>query len=299
MKNLSVKQGIFLAILSAALYALSTPFSKMLLEDIPSTMMAGLLYIGAGFGMGAVALLRKHRGTDSEDGKFTKAEFPYVLAMIALDIAAPISLMFGLKMTSAANASLLNNFEYVATALIAFSVFKEKISKRLWLGISMTVLSCVLLSFEGTASLAFSKGSVLVLLSAVFWGIENNCTRALSEKDPMIIVLLKGIFCGGTSFVLALLLGERAENLLSIALALLLGAVAYGLSIFVFVYAQRILGAARTSVYSGLTPFMAAAISFIVFSEVPSGRYLFALCFMILGAWLSSSDKPIFKRKEK
>ena len=126
MKNLSVKQGIFLAILSAALYALSTPFSKMLLEYIPSTMMAGLLYIGAGFGMGAIALLRKHTGKNSEDGKFTKAEMPYVFAMIILDIAAPISLMLGLKMTSAANASLLNNFEYVATALIAFFVFKEK-----------------------------------------------------------------------------------------------------------------------------------------------------------------------------
>ena len=299
MKNLTAEKGIFLAVLSAALYALSTPFSKILLEYIPSTMMAGLLYIGAGFGMGAVALLRKQSGKNSEDGKFTKAEFPYVFAMIILDIAAPISLMFGLKMTSAANASLLNNFEYVATALIAFSVFKEKISKRLWLGITATVISCTILSFEGTSAFAFSKGSVLVLLSAVFWGIENNCTRALSEKDPMIIVLLKGIFCGGTSFVLALLLGERAENLLSIAFALLLGAVAYGLSIFVFVYAQRILGAARTSVYSGLTPFLAALISVVVFREVPNGRYLFALCFMIFGAWLSSSDEPVFKRKEK
>ena len=163
----------------------------------------------------------------------------------------------------------------------------------------MTVISCVILSFEGSAALNFSRGSVLVLLSAVFWGIENNCTRALSEKDPMIIVLLKGIFCGGTSFVLALLLGERAENLLSIVLALVLGLVSYGLSIFVFVYAQRILGAARTSVYSALTPFLAAVISLIAFRELPGTKYLFALCFMILGAWLSSSDKPIFKRKEK
>ena len=224
---------------------------------------------------------------------------PYVLAMIILDIAAPISLMFGLRLTSAANTSLLNNFEYVATALIAYFIFKEKISRRLGFGITMTILSCVILSFEGSAALNFSKGSVLVLLSAFFWGIENNCTRALSEKDPMIIVLLKGIFCGGTSFVLALLLGERAENLLSIVLALVLGLVSYGLSIFVFVYAQRILGAARTSVYSALTPFLAAVISLFAFRELPGTKYLFALCFMILGTWLSSSDKPLFKRKEK
>ena len=299
MSKNTEKYGIFLALLSAVLYALSTPFAKILLEKIPSTMMSGLLYIGAGIGMGAIALFRKKSGKDSEDRNFTKKEFPYVLGMIILDIAAPISLMFGLKITSAANASLLNNFEYVATALIAFFVFGEKISRRLWCGICLTVFSCFLLSFEGVSSFDFSKGSALVLLSAILWGIENNCTRALSEKDPMIIVLLKGIFCGGTSFILAVLLGEKAENLLSIAFAIVLGAVAYGLSIFVFVYAQRILGAARTSVYSGLTPFLAAFISFIVFRELPSGRYLFALCFMIFGAWLSSSDEPIFKRKEK
>jgi drug/metabolite transporter (DMT)-like permease len=291
------KYGIFLALLSAVLYALSTPFSKILLEKIPSTMMAGLLYIGAGIGMGAIAFFRKKTGRNSENGKFTKAEMPYVFAMILLDIAAPISLMFGLRMTSAANASLLNNFEYVATALIAFSVFHEKISRRLLSGICFTVFSCALLSFEGSSSLDFSKGSALVLLSAILWGIENNCTRALSEKDPMIIVLLKGIFCGGTSFVLALILGERTESFLSIVFALILGLVSYGLSIFVFVYAQRYLGAAKTSVYSAATPFVATVISLIVFREIPEAKYYIALLLMIFGAFLSSSDEPIFKKK--
>ena len=291
------KYGIFLALLSAVLYALSTPFSKILLEKIPSTMMAGLLYIGAGIGMGAIAFFRKHTKKNSENGKFTKAEMPYVFAMILLDIAAPISLMFGLRMTSAANASLLNNFEYVATALIAFSVFHEKISRRLLFGIFFTVFSCALLSFEGSSSLDFSKGSALVLLSAILWGIENNCTRALSEKDPMIIVLLKGIFCGGTSFVLALILGEKAENFLSIVFVLLLGLVSYGLSIFVFVYAQRYLGAAKTSVYSAATPFVATALSLVIFREIPEAKYIVALLLMIFGAFLSSSDEPIFKKK--
>ena len=292
------KYGIFLALLSAVLYALSTPFAKILLKKIPSTMMSGLLYIGAGIGMGAIALFRKKTGKDSEDRNFTKKEFPYVLGMIILDIAAPISLMFGLRITSAANASLLNNFEYVATALIAFFVFGEKISRRLWAGICLTVFSCFLLSFEGVSSFDFSKGSALVLLSAILWGIENNCTRALSEKDPMIIVLLKGIFCGGTSFVLAILLGERAENLLSIAFALLLGLVSYGLSIFAFVYAQRFLGAAKTSVYSAATPFLATAISLIIFREVPNAKYILALLLMISGAWFSSGTKPILKKKK-
>jgi len=297
MKEKSVKHGIFLALLSAVLYALSTPFSKILLEKIPSTMMAGLLYIGAGLGMGLIAFLRKSTNRKAEDGNFTKTEIPYVLGMIILDIAAPISLMFGLRMTSAANASLLNNFEYAATALIAFFVFGEKISKRLFAGIIFTVSACLLLSFEGISSLDFSKGSALVLLSAVFWGIENNCTKALSEKDPMIIVLLKGIFCGGTSFLIAVFMGEKTESIPAVAFALLLGAVSYGLSIFVFVYAQRYLGAAKTSVYSAATPFIAAVISLVIFREVPGTQFLGALVLMIFGAWLSSSDEPLLKKE--
>ncbi len=290
--------GIFLALLSAFLYALSTPFSKLLLEKIPSTMMAGLLYIGAGIGMGAIAFLRKKSGRNSENRNFTKKEFPYVSGMILLDIAAPLSLMYGLRITSAANASLLNNFEYVATALIAFFIFGEKINRRLGAGIIFTVFSCMLLSFEGSSSFVFSKGSAFVLLSAILWGIENNCTNALSSKDPMIIVLIKGIFCGGTNFFIAVLSGEKAENLQSVLLALLLGLISYGLSIFVFVYAQRYLGAARTSVFSAATPFVATAISLLVFREIPDMKYLFALLLMISGAWLSSSDKPIFKRNK-
>ena len=260
-------------------------------------MMAGLLYIGAGLGMGIIALLRKGTGRISSEPKFTKAELPYVAAMIVLDIAAPISLLFGLDMTAAANASLLNNFEYAATALIAFFVFREKISPRLWCGIIAAVFACVLLSFEGSTSLEFSPGSALVLLSAVLWGIENNCTRVLSEKDPLIIVLLKGIFCGGTSFIIALLIGEKAENLWSVGLALILGLFSYGISIFVYIYAQRILGAARTGVYSATTPFIGTVLSLIIFREVPGIRYFAALIFMVIGAWLSSSDKPLFKKE--
>lgn len=296
MKNNSTKYGIFLAVLAAALYAVNAPFSKILLEYVPSTMMAGLLYLGAGLGMGVVALIRKGTGTDSEE-KLTRAELPYTAAMIILDIAAPICLLFGLSMTTAANASLLNNFEIVATALIALCVFGERISPRLWAGIAFVTFSCVLLSFEDISAFRFSAGSLFILLACVFWGIENNCTRKLSGKDPLQIVLLKGIFSGGSSLALGLIIGERAENLLSVLAVLGVGLVAYGMSIFVYVYAQRILGAARTSAYYAVAPFIGTALSLLIFRETPGIRYFTALGLMIAGAWFSSSDKPLFKKK--
>ena len=285
-----MKHGIFLAILAAALYALSSPFSKLLLPFMPSTLMAGFLYLGAGLGMTALALSRKAAGRPETEARLTRKELPYTIAMIILDIAAPISLLFGLTMTTAANASLLNNFEIVATAIIALMIFKEAISARLWLGILFVTASCALLSFEDISSLQFNLGSLFVLLACILWGIENNCTRKLSSKDPLEIVMVKGIFSGLGSVMIGLVCGERVHHLWAIPLVLLLGFVAYGLSIYYYVYAQRLLGAARTSAYYAVAPFIGAFLSLIIFREVPGVLFLAALALMAVGAWLSSGD---------
>lgn len=259
--------------------------------------MAGFLYIGAGLGMGVIALIRKFKKTERLEEKITKADFPYTIAMIILDIAAPIFLLLGLSYTTAANASLLNNFEIVATAIIALMIFKEKISPRLWFGIFFVTASCVLLSFEDISSLKFSVGSLFILLACVCWGIENNCTRKLSSKDPLEIVLLKGIFSGLGSVIIGLCIGERITVLWSVFAVLLVGFVAYGLSIFFYVYAQRMLGAARTSAYYAVAPFIGTLLSLLIFREIPYYTYFIALALMLLGAWLCSKDEPIFKKK--
>ncbi len=297
MNKNKLRSGVFFAVLAAALYALNSPFSKLLLECVPPTLMAGILYVGAGVGMGAIFLTRKISGKVSREKSFDKSDLPSVIAMIVLDIAAPIFLMIGLNATTAANASLLNNFEIVATALIALFIFKERISPRLWLGIISVTLSCAILSFESLGELTFSYGSLFVLLAAACWGFENNCTRKLSDKDPLQIVLLKGIFSGFGSITIGLFVGERIDHLWSILAVLGVGFVAYGLSIFFYVYAQRHIGAARTSAYYAIAPFIGTLLSLIIFPEVPPATYFIALVFMILGAILSASDEPIFKKK--
>lgn len=295
--NKTNTKGIILAILAASLYAVNSPLSKILLYDIPPTLMAGFLYLGAGLGMAVVAFVRKVFLPCKATERLTKKELPYTVAMILLDIAAPICLLFGLDSTTAANASLLNNFEIVATAVIAFAAFKEKISPRLWAGILFITLSCALLSFEDIASLQFSFGSLFILLACIFWGFENNCTRKISSKDPMQIVLLKGVFSGIGSIVIGLCTGERITALWSILAALGVGFLAYGLSIFCYVYAQRTLGAARTSAYYAIAPFIGTALSLAIFHEIPGYLYFIALALMVIGAWLAAQDKPLFKKK--
>ncbi len=297
--NRSAKNGIFLAVLAAALYALNSPLSKLLLDFMSPTLMAGFLYVGAGLGMGVIALLRRTAKRQTKEARLSKKELPYTLAMILLDIAAPIFLLIGLSRTTAANASLLNNFEIVATATIALAVFKERISPRLFGGILFVTLSCALLSFESVAQLQFSVGSLFVLLAAICWGFENNCTRKISSKDPMQIVLLKGIFSGLGSIIIGLAMGERISFPWSIPAVLGVGFVAYGLSIFSYVYAQRLLGAARTSAYYAVAPFIGALLSLVIFREMPPYTYFIALGLMIVGAWLCANDEPLFKKRNK
>ena len=232
---MKTRTAVFFAVLAAALYALNAPVSKLLLQSVPPSMMAALLYLGAGLGMLGMGLVRRAAGKPSAEQHLTRKDWPYTIGMIVLDILAPIFLMIGISRTTAANASLLNNFEIVATSLIALLVFKEKISRRLWTAIGLIVLSSALLTAEDATSLQFSMGSVFVLLASCCWGLENNCTRMLSASDPQEIVIVKGLGSGLGALIVALLSGEGFPALRYVPLVLLLGFVAYGLSIYFYV----------------------------------------------------------------
>ncbi len=273
--------SIIFALLAAAFYAINTPLSKLLLNNVPATFMAAFLYLGAGVGVGIMYLFHWHNEDRAE--RLTKKDLPYTIGMIVLDILAPIFLMLGIKYGTAANASLLGNFEIVATTLIACLAFKEAVSKRLWAAIGMITLSSILLSFEGAGSFRFSYGSVLVLLATACWGLENNCTRSISDKSTYEIVVLKGVFSGGGAFVIALISGEKLPEIRYILPAMLLGFVAYGMSIFLYIRAQRDLGAAKTSAYYAVAPFVGAFLSFVILGEKLTIVYFAALIIMIAG----------------
>lgn len=282
---------IFSAILAAAFYALNAPLSKWLLAEVPPTMMAALLYLGAGGGMALVRAGQRAVGRIPREAPLARADLPYTVGMVVLDIAAPIFLMIGLTRTTAANVSLLNNFEIVATALIALGLFGERISRRLWAAIVFVTVSSILLSVEDSSSFSFSLGSVFVLLACTCWGLENNCTRSIADKDPLQIVVIKGFGSGAGSLVIALMLGERLPAPGYALGALALGFVAYGLSIRFYIYAQRGLGAAKTSAYYALAPFLGAGLSLVLFRQRPQPYFWAALLLMAVGTWLASTDQ--------
>lgn len=280
-------RSIVYSILAATMYAISAPLSKVLLQNVAPTVMASLLYLGGGIGMVGLSLVRGQ----STEIPLSRKELPYAILMILLDILAPILMMFGLGLTSAANASLLNNFEIVATALIASLLFKEMISKRLWLAIFFITTACLLLSFQNGESLQFSVGSLFILGAALTWGLENNCTRMMSAKDPAQIVILKGFGSGIGSLLVSVFIKAAFPELKYILFALVLGFFAYGLSIYLYVHAQRHLGAARTSAYYAVGPFIGVLFSFFIFREIPGPLFWIALLFMAIGAYLAAKNE--------
>ena len=284
-------KAIMFAFLAAVFYAINVPISKVLLQHVGPTTMAALLYLGAGIGIGMMSLFNKKDREKAES--LTKAELPYIVGMIVLDIAAPIFLMLGISYGSSANASLLGNFEIVATTVIALILFKEAVTKRLWLAIGLITLSSILLSFEGTDSFHFSYGSLLVIIATVCWGLENNCTRELSSKSTYQIVMLKGLCSGLGALVIALVKKESFPGIGYIAIALALGFVAYGLSIFMYVRAQNVLGAAKTSAYYAVNPLIGALLAFVFLSESLSLMYVIALIVMVVGSALVVVDTLI------
>ena len=253
-------RSVAFALAAAALYALSTPFSKVLLADVAPNMMAALLYLGAGAGMTALSL-------------------------------APLLLMAGLSLSSAESVSLLNNFEIVATALIARLVFGERVGGRVAVGIGVISLACVLLSWDAGAW-GFSAGSLLTLAACLCWGIENNCTNRLSDCDPVKVVVIKGWGSGAGALVVALCAGDALPTLVDAGLALLLGFVSYGLSIACYVRAQRDLGAARTSAFYAVNPFIGSALAFALFRTPLAPTFAVALVLMAVGTWLVAPRDP-------
>ena len=278
-------RAVGLALLAAVLYAVNLPFSKLLLGQVGSLTLAGLLYLGAGAGMALLSLF--HR---DDAPRLGREDLAPTLGMILLDIAAPILLMLGLRGGEAASASLLGNFEIVATALFALLLFRERVSRTLWAALGCITLSCGILSFQGAESLRFSAASLLVLGAACCWGLENNCTRRLSSKSAREIVILKGFFSGGGSLCLARLAGESLPPLGVALRAMGLGFVSYGLSIFFYVRAQRELGAARTSAYYSVNPFVGSPLALLLLREGLGPGYFAALPVMLLGVGLATAD---------
>lgn len=279
---------IIQALLAAALFGASAPFAKLLLGEVEPVLLAGLLYLGSGLSAALLGWGQRVRakGVMVEAG-LARQEWPWLAgAVLAGGILAPIVLLFSLRETAAATASLLLNFEGLATTLIAVWFFREAISRKITGAIGLIAAATVILSWNSQGEWGLSLGALGILLACILWGLDNNFTRRISAKNPLTIVTVKGLVAGSFSLLLGLLLGNPLPGWLTVLGAMVLGSLSYGLSIMLFILAMREMGAARTSALFSTAPFIGAILSFLILREPLDMRFGLGFLVMVIGAYL-------------
>ena len=284
--------GVGTALLAAALFGASTPFSKLLLGDVSPILLAGLLYLGSGAGLSMLFVVRRLRHDGAAEKPLLRKDWPWLVgAIVSGAIVGALLLMFGLQRTPASTSSLLLNMEGVFTAALAWLVFRENADRRVVLGMVFILLGGLALSWQGRAESMPLLGTGLILAACLCWGIDNNLTQKVSASDPFQVAAIKGLVAGAFNTALAFALGARLPAVGVTLAALLIGFVSYGLSIVLFVLALRNIGTARTGAYFAIAPFVGAVLSVLVLREPVSGLVLLAGVLMGIGVWLHLTER--------
>ncbi len=286
-------KGIGFALLAAGLFGASTPLAKLLLPKVDAVLMAGLLYLGSGVGLGAYWLLRSRApGLRPAEAALAPGDWRWLAgAIVAGGILAPLLLMWGLAVTSASSASLLLNLESVFTALLAWFIFKENFDARIALGMALIAAGGGVLSWLGRPEFGVPWGPLAIAGACLAWAIDNNLTRRVSAGDPVQIAAVKGLVAGSVNTGLGLLLGARLPALPLLLGTGLIGVFGYGVSLALFVLALRHLGAARTGAYFATAPFVGATIALLFLGDQLTTGFIVAALLIGAGVWLHLTER--------
>jgi len=284
------RDAVLMALLAAALFGAVIPVSRILLSEIGPVTLAGLLYMGAGAGGLLIRIFTDPEG--KSEAPVRRSDLPWLFGIIAFgSIIAPILCMVGLTTTPASTASLLLNAELAFTTLIAVIGFREPLGRRGLYAIIAVLMGGLVLSFDPAVSFGLSPGSILIIMACFCWGLDNNCTRVISGKEPARIVMIKGFVAGIWNVSLGYGIGEPAFSLTIIPVVLLTGCLGYGVSILFVIRAMRVLGSARTGALFATAPFIGLILSLPLPGENPGIQIVLSLPLMAAGAWLIITEE--------
>lgn len=288
------------ALLSAALFGISTPLAKHLLGDASPLLLAGLLYLGSGVGLLLWTALRQlWLRRNHAEAPLTRRDYAWLAAATATGgVAAPVLLLWGLAGLPASATALLLNFESVLTILLAAAFFAEAVSRRVWFGAVVMLGASAVLTYVPGAELPLSPHALAVLGACLLWGLDNNLTRHIAASDPVRIAMVKGLVAGTVNTAIAM----RVSSVPSVTTALQamgLGALSYGASLVLFIYALRALGAARTSAHWSIAPFVGAGVAILLLDEPLTLRFGIAVTLMGFATWLVLTEYHIHEHQHE
>ncbi len=271
---------------AAILFGAGTPLAKLLLGSVSPWMLAGLLYLGSGLGLGLYRLIARPGRVRLSRGEI----LPLVGAIGFGGVLGPVLLMFGLAGMPATGASLLLNAEGVFTALLAWFVFKENFDRRVAIGMAAIVAGAIVLSIPTSAEFGPIWPSLAILAACLCWGIDNNLTRKVALTDATWLAAVKGGIAGPVNLGIAFALGATLPPVASIAGAMVVGLVAYGVSLVLFIIAMRNVGTARAGAYFSVAPFFGAVLALALGAPLTIPLVV-AAGLMAIGVWLHLTER--------
>lgn len=293
-----MKKSFLLMLLSAILYGFFTPLTKILLGELPSTFLAGLTYLGAALGMAILFLIGRITKLD-KDELLSGKDFLYIGLVNILDVCSSLCLFYGISLISSDEASLLQSFEVVSTAIVAFIVFKEKISWRLCVAIVFLLCGSAVLVFDFNTQISFNVGAFCVLLAVSMFGISNNVIKKVAKKDSLEFSIFKSLVPGVVLTLIALFTKQYSLNWPYISYSLVVGFLTFGVSIFLYTIAVRKLSASLGTTVFSSNPFFAAIISLAIFKNIPKWNFYVSLILLIIGEAFAAYDNYINDKKDK
>jgi drug/metabolite transporter (DMT)-like permease len=286
VSTLPALRGGLLALLAAALFGLSTPLVQKFGVGIGAFSTAALLYAGAA----AVGLLSRQRV--EREARLQRTDLPRLLAMAGFGaVVGPVALAWGLQRTSGTSASLMLTLEAVFTALLAWRLYRETMDGRVWTAMLLLIAGgAALILDQGRSGGAQLWGLLAVLLATVAWGVDNTLSRALAERDPGQVVMVKAVLGVIATTALAIGFKEPLPAIGTAAALLAIGATGYGLSLRFYLLAQRAFGAARTGSVFAFAPFIGALFAVALGERSLSGLMVLGSALMLAGVVLHLAE---------
>jgi len=250
-------------LLAACLFGAATPASKALLRDVTPQALAGFLYVGAALGVLPVVVREPSLRLPWRAGRRTA----WLLAGAVLlgGVLGPWLLLLGLRAARSGSVSILLSLELVATVLLGRFVFREHLSARGWIAAAGTLAAAVLLA--GGGGPASGATALLVGAACLCWGFDNHFTALIDGITPAQATFWKGAVAGVFNLLAGGVLAHGAGRGAAPLLALVVGALSYGISITLYVTSAQGLGASRSQMVFATAPFFGLTLSLLVLRE--------------------------------
>lgn len=271
--------SIFIGLLAGILFGIATPLSKLLLNEMNSFQLAGLLYLGAALAFLPYVLRNKTKEIAWIRTTNRKKEIAGIVIFGGL--LGPVFLLLGLNSAASASVSIWLNMELVATAILGVLFFKDHLDKPAILGVALTLIAGILVTLQD--GLSSFLPAFFVTLACFSWGIDNHLTAIVDGASPRMITFIKGLFAGTTNLVIGTIISGKGIPIGFLGLSLLVGIVSYGLSIVFYVTSAQQLGATRSQILFSTGPFWGVLVAFLILGDPISIFTIIAMVLLGLG----------------